>query len=75
MDTALLKAARNQITNVPILVNVVSKRVKQLNSGHRPLVKRGPNDEPEDVALREIAEGKLTLEIDFSSVRSPDDPE
>ena len=75
MDTALLKAARNQITNVPILVNVVSKRVKQLNSGHRPLVKRGENEEPEDVALREIAEGKLTLEIDFSSVRSTDDQE
>ena len=75
MDTALLKAARNQITNVPILVNVVSKRVKQLNSGHRPLVERGPNEEPEDVALREIAEGKLTLEIDFSSVRSTDEQE
>jgi DNA-directed RNA polymerase subunit omega len=75
MDTALLKQARNQIGNVPILVNVVSKRVKQLNSGHRPLVRRGRNEEPEDVALREIAEGKLTLEIDFSAVSRVEEEE
>ena len=68
MNKQLLKAASLKIPNVPVLVNAVSRRVKQLYSGHRPYVKPGQNEEAEDIALREIAEGKLTVEIDFSAV-------
>ena len=67
MNKQLLKAARARIPNVPVLINVVSKRVKELHSGHRPLLKPEPHEEPEDVALREIIEGKLTVEIDFTA--------
>lgn len=51
-----------------MLINMVSKRVKQLNAGLRPYVKpHGPNEEKLDIALREIAEGKLIAEMDFSA--------
>jgi DNA-directed RNA polymerase subunit K/omega len=42
----------------------VSRRVKQLNSGQRPLVKPDfPLMERLDIALKEIADGKLTAEL------------
>ena len=68
LNKQLLKDAVVKIPNIPVLVNAVSKRVKQLYAGHRPYLKPLPNEEAEDIALREIAEGKLTVEIDFSAV-------
>ena len=43
-----------------ILVNVVSRRVKQLRRGYRPLVESLEKLSPEDTALREIAERKIS---------------
>ena len=68
MNKQLLKDASVKIPNVPVLVNAVSQRIKQLYAGHRPFLKPLPGEEAEDIALREIAEGKLTVEIDFSAV-------
>ena len=52
---------------------MVSKRVRQLNAGFRPYVKRqGPDEENMDIALREIAEGKMIAEIDFSAAAVQD---
>ncbi len=68
MNTVLLETARERVQSIPVLVNMVSKRVRQLNSGMRPMVKplsRG--EEKIDLVLREIIEGKLTAEIDFSA--------
>jgi DNA-directed RNA polymerase subunit omega len=63
-----LEAARERISNVPLLINVVSRRVRQLNQGHRPLVKPDNAHMPNmDIALKEIAEGKLTAEIAFAA--------
>jgi len=63
-----LEAAKERIPNVPLLINVVSRRVRQLNQGHRPLTKPdNPNMEKIDIALKEIAEGKLTAEMTFAS--------
>ena len=67
MNTQLLEAAKARIGSVPVLINMVSKRVKQLNSGFRPYVKpTGPDEDRLDLALREIAEGKIIAEMDFS---------
>lgn len=66
MNPELLLLAKQRMPCVPLLVNVVSRRVRQLNAGMRPYVK--PKDATEanvDIALREIAEGKLTAEIGF----------
>ena len=46
-----------------ILVNVVSRRVKQLKHGSRPLVESLERLNPEDIALREIIEGKITYQL------------
>jgi len=54
-----LKSALKVIDDPNILVNVVSRRVKQLRRGVRPLVISLEKLAPEDIALREIAEGKI----------------
>lgn len=46
-----------------ILINVVSRRVKQLRHGARPLVVSLEKLTLEDVALREIAERKISYEL------------
>ena len=69
MNVELISLARKRVTSVPVLINMVSKRVKQLQNGDRPLVKPATRDEENvDTALREIAEGKLTAEISFVPV-------
>lgn len=45
-----------------LLINVVSRRVKQLKRGSRPLVESLEKLAPEDIALREIIEQKITVE-------------
>lgn len=63
MRNDYLQNALNVITDPNILVNVVSRRVKQLRRGHRPLVVSLEKLSAEDTALREIAEGKITYEF------------
>ena len=45
------------------MFNVVSRRVKQLKRGHRPLVESLEKLDPEDIALREVIEGKISYEL------------
>jgi DNA-directed RNA polymerase subunit omega len=58
-----LQAALKVIDDPTILVNVVSRRVKQLKAGNRALIESLEKLLPEDIALREIAEGKITYEL------------
>jgi DNA-directed RNA polymerase subunit omega len=58
-----IKEAQKVISDPNILVNVVSRRVKQLKRGSRPLVESLEKLAPEDIALREIIEGKINYEI------------
>jgi DNA-directed RNA polymerase subunit omega len=58
-----LQNARKVISDPNILVNVVSRRVKQLRRGSRPLVVSLEKLAPEDIALREIVEGKITYRL------------
>lgn len=68
MNISYLEKAKNRISNTPLLINMVSRRVKQLNRGQRPLIKPDHNQQSHlDVALKEIAEGKLTVEFTSSS--------
>ncbi len=46
-----------------ILVNVVSRRVKQLKQGNRALIVSLEKLLPEDIALREIIEKKISYEL------------
>ncbi len=65
MKADLVKAASEVITNQQILVNMVSRRVRQLLLGHRPLVEHVPGLCQADIALTEIANRKLTFESTF----------
>jgi|YNPNPStandDraft_1061719.scaffolds.fasta_scaffold351017_1 DNA-directed RNA polymerase subunit omega len=70
MNFTYLEQARARVPNVPVLVNMVSKRIRQLISGQRPLVKPDSlHMEKIDIALKEIAQGKLTVEM----LLSPED--
>lgn len=69
MTTQLLQEAAQVIPNQQLLINVVSKRVRQLGLGHRPMVEAGPRASLTDIALKEIIAGKLT----FESIKSEND--
>lgn len=63
MRDEYLKEATKVITDPNILINVVSRRVKQLKNGMDPLVESLEKLEPEDIALREIIEGKISYQL------------
>ena len=68
MNIELLEQAKARVPSVPVLVNMVSMRFRELNSGMRPLVMPLSADEDRlDIILREIAEGKLQSEYDFDA--------
>jgi len=59
MKAELVDQAALVIPHPPILINLVSKRVKQLAAGRPPLVERRPGMRDADIALTEIIEGKI----------------
>ena len=59
MNAELLKKALEKVGNPNILVNLVSRRVRQLNYGERSLLQNVGTLGAADIALREIAEEKL----------------
>jgi DNA-directed RNA polymerase subunit omega len=74
LNPKLLEEAKARVPSIPVLINMVSKRVRQLNAGFRPYVKpSGSDEEKVDIALREISEGKLIAELDFGGAAVPSD--
>lgn len=75
MDAELCMRAAEKIGNPNILVNLVSRRVRQLNTGGgslgRPLVEWKPNMGAADVALTEIIEDKITYELEDEAPATP----
>ena len=69
MTSQLVEQASKVITSPQLLINVVSKRVRQLTQGHRPLIDAGPRMCASDIALTEIIEGKLSYELIESPVQ------
>lgn len=63
MRDEYIKEAQKIIPDPNILINVISRRVKQLRRGSRPLVESLEKLAPEDVALREIIEGRISYEL------------
>jgi len=66
MNAALVKKALETVLNPNVLVNMVSQRVRQLNSGGggrcMPMVADVANLGAADIALREIIEDKMSFE-------------
>lgn len=67
MNSELAKKALEKVGNPNVLVNLVSRRVRQLSSGagaiSRPLVADAEHLGAADVALREIIEEKIGFEM------------
>jgi DNA-directed RNA polymerase subunit omega len=64
-----LQEAIKVIPNPNILINLVSKRVKQLRNGYPAMVESFESLQPEDIALREIIEKKLSYSFESGSER------
>ena len=62
MRSDLVQQAQAIYPDPPLLINIVSKRVRQLNQGRAPLVPTTPNMGMADVALLEIIEGKIVVD-------------
>lgn len=58
---ALLDAAIKKIGNRYITTMLIAKRIRQLYHGARPLVEPEENESSFTIAVREIAEGHLTI--------------
>ena len=67
MNAELCKRANEKVGNPNVLVNLVSRRVRQLNSGggglSRPLIANVGNMGAADIALTEILEEKIGWEM------------
>ena len=71
MRSELVHRALAKVANPQILINVVSKRVRQLGLGYRPMVIVSPRMTFMDVALHEIADGKLGYEVIGGATEAP----
>ena len=67
MNSILVKKALETVVNPSVLVNMVSQRVRQLNSGYggacRPLIADSAKLSMADIALTEIIEDKMSFEM------------
>jgi DNA-directed RNA polymerase subunit omega len=67
LNAELTKKALEKVGNPNVLVNMISRRVRQLNSGggaaSRPLVADTGTLGAADIALREIIEEKMAFEM------------
>ena len=67
MNAELCKRAAEKVGNPNVLVNLISRRVRQLNSGGggacRPLIADVGNLGAADIALRELLEDKIGWEM------------
>jgi DNA-directed RNA polymerase subunit omega len=67
MNADLVKQALERVVNPNVLINLVSRRVRQLTSGgggvNNPLVLNVGALGAADIALREIIEEKITFEM------------
>ena len=66
LNSELTKKALEKVGNPNVLINLVSRRVRQLNAGHgaisRPLIDPGTMGVA-DIALTEIIEDKIGFEM------------
>lgn len=60
MKSELVDQASRIIPEPPVLINLVSRRVKQLNLGRAPLVRTDHRMGAADIALMEIIERKIS---------------
>ena len=71
MQSHLIDEASKIISNPQILINVISRRVRQLSQGHRPLVEAKPGTGHSDIALMEVIQKKINFEATLEFKAEP----
>jgi DNA-directed RNA polymerase subunit omega len=66
MNAQYIDEASKMIPEQQLLINMVSRRVRQLNAGSRPLIEVEPGTGLADIALQEIAQGKIIIAQDLA---------
>jgi len=66
-----LREALKLVDDPYVLVNVISTRVKMLRRGARPLVESLEKLALEDIALREVIEGRITFDLGSAAAATP----
>ena len=78
MNPELAKQALAKVGNPNVLVNLVSRRVRQLNAGggplSRPLVNETANLGLADIALLEIIHDKMSFDMPEENILVPEKP-
>ena len=69
MKAELVEQASKIIPEPQMLINVVSRRVAQLNNDRAPLVPTTPHMGNANIALTEIIEGKLVYHTESGSLQ------
>ncbi len=62
MNTQYIEEAAKVLPNKQQLINLVSKRLRELSAGSRPMIEVNLQMGLADIALAEIAAGKLSME-------------
>ena len=76
MNAELCKKALEKVGNPNVLINLISRRVRQLNSGggasSRPLIADTANMGAADIALMEIVDGNMGWDLpELAEVEKP----
>ncbi|MEY2906338.1 MAG: DNA-directed polymerase subunit omega [Verrucomicrobiota bacterium] len=66
MKTHYIEEAAKVVPNKQQLINIVSKRLRELSAGSRPMIEVDLQMGLADIALAEVAAGKLTAEATIS---------
>lgn len=66
MKTHYIEEAAKVVPNKQQLINIVSKRLRELSAGSRPMIEVDLQMGLADIALAEVAAGKLTAEASIS---------
>jgi len=61
MNAEFVRKALEKVQEPTVLINMISRRVRQLNTGARPLLLNTGNLAVADIALREIIEEKMSF--------------
>ena len=62
MNDNYIKAATDIISDNMVLVNIASRRARELARGSKPMVKTEQGENYLDIALHEIAEKKIVVD-------------
>lgn len=57
--STLIEQALEKVHNKAVLINLLARRVRQLNKNSRPLVEKKDSDDNIALALREVIAGKI----------------